>query len=650
MHRLAYLAIAISNFFFISLQLLTAQQPVYGNLLGWQQLSSEHFDILYLPPNQSLARKAARYAEIALVEVGVAYDYKPQSRYSLYLLADKLQLPLTHVSLDALPGESGFFELDAEKKYVTYPGDSRHFYQAVKKEVADILLQEFTYGKRLRDLIQGQTILKQSLWYHQGMVEYLGEGWRYEDEMWLHSLSTDNIDQILDMALEGDGYLHSKLRKSIWRYITHEYGEQKVAEIIYFVNISNSIDAGIISVLGITLNTLTNRWRENLREVAASNSAGRYGLGKMTAKAALPIKKGYRLLQFAFSPITQQYAVYLDKGGLHELYTYDVSTQKYSNRILTSYFANRIIDGLEVQYPLSWSKDGKQLFTTVYQGKSYRMAWYDVVSEKVSFKPVPAKIGRILDADWAHHGRMLAVSALKGASPQIFTLPAQGSNFEAITTDYFDNVDPSWSFDDEYLFFSSNRDTIAVQPSAKLRDTRGLDFDIFSYSFSQQADTFTQLTRSTLIDERKPQAPNSFEVVYLTDETGIPNLKKVNIFLQQESYLTDLQTGLLTYQIFEDRLIFSTPLAAEAALFSVSVDSLPTVTIPELSLFRTEAIMAFQKQQKELAEIERLEDLVQAQESEIQQSPEKQKPLTSDSTQSQNTAEQPQEDTKKVRY
>ena len=77
-------------------------------------------------------------------------------------------------------------------------------------------------------------------------------------------INSMEVDDLLEMAFEGNEPIHRLIRKSIWHFITHEYGEQKISEIIYLVNISHSIESGIISVLGINLNTLTARWKEFL--------------------------------------------------------------------------------------------------------------------------------------------------------------------------------------------------------------------------------------------------------------------------------------------------------------------------------------------------------------------------------------------------
>ncbi len=600
----------------LSLLLSLPRQPLaqhasmLPHITGWQQLTTAHFDILFLSSNKSLANKAARYAEMSLHELSDLYDYNPQSRYTLFLLFDLPQLSMMQQGLAEVPQQAGFFGFAPEQGIVIYSQNSSQLYGAVREQVADLLLKEYSYGKNIRQTIQGQSLLNYAKWYSDGMTDYLGHGWTYEDEMWLNTLSTENIDQVLNLTLEGDAFINQKLRKSVWRYICHEYGEHKVAEIIYFVKISNSLEAGVISVLGITLNTLTGRWRENLREVATNNSSGRNGLGKMPELQEIPLKSGYELIQFAYNAPKNRYALYLNKGGKHQLFIYDPESGDLSSTPIISSLPNEQSEGRHASYPLAWSKDGTKLFTTAYQGKSYDMVWYDLNTNGVSFQPVPGHINRIFSADWAHNGQLLSLSALYGASPQIFIVKAMDREFIPVTDDPFDNIDPCWSFDDQAIFFSSNRDTSLIKVEKRLTDSRNSHFDIFSYQRNSQEDTLKQITFTPSTDEYKPQVTNSFEVVYLTNESGIYNLKKSNIFLPQESYLTDLNTGIFSYQAFEEKLIFSTPIAGKAALFSCRYDLLGEQALPQLSLLRTEVLTSYAKARKEAEEFKKREALL----------------------------------------
>lgn len=583
--------------------------PTLSNYANWQQVSSDHFDILFLSPNKSLADKTARYAEIALQEVSNLFDYNPQSRYTLFLLYDQPQLAMTHHALDATNSKPGLFNISQEHAYVVYPGNSNQFFGAVKHQVADLLLKEFSYGKRLKQTIQGHALLNYAPWYGKGMAEYIGYGWNYDDEMWLNNLASEHIEDILDLTLEGDGYIHRQLRKSVWRYISHEYGDQKIAEIIYFVNISGSLEAGIISVLGITLNTLTGRWRENLREISVYNASGRNGLGKIAESQEIPSKNGYDLLRYAYHPQKDVYALYLNKGGKHQLFIYTPETGQYRATSVTSSQANAVSLGKKSSYPLAWSKDGKRIFTTAYQGKEYMMVWYDIESQKATYTPVPGHISQIMDADWSHNGQLLTVSALYGRSPQVFILKVNDDNFIPVTDDPFDNRHPCWSYDDDAIFFSSNRDTSLLKIKKGKQDGRDRFFDIYSYNRAEKTDTLTQHTFTPATNEFKPNAPNSFELIYLTDESGVYNLKKTNIILQQETYLTDLNTGILDFQAFEEKLIFSTPIAGELALFSARIDLMPTQDLPELSLLRTEKLAVYTQAKRELEAIKQREAL-----------------------------------------
>jgi hypothetical protein len=611
--------------FFLSAPSIFAQlAPGRANLSGWNKVSTDRIDLYFLEGNRALADKAVRYAERALFEVANLYDYRPQARYTLFLLSDAPQLAMTHHMLDPIPQASGVFQLPRSSAYVTYPGSSRGLYQQLKRVLAKLILREFSYGDRLGQAIQNQRLLENSPWYTQGLAAYVGEGWTYEDEMWVNSIASEELERVLDLSLEGEGQLHRTMRKSIWRYVTREYGDQKLAEIIYLVNISHSLESGIISVLGITVNTLTSRWRESLRNLATNNASGRTSLAKLPGLQEVPVKPGYRLLSFAYNPVKDAYALYLEKNGQHELFIYTPENQNYRSTGVISLLPNDLPESQEAAYPLAWSKDGRRLMTTFYEGKEYRLALYEWGRKQPEVFRMAAGIGRVLSMDWAHNGQLLAVSALKGNRPQIFLLKAGTNNFIPITDDPFDNLEPCWSFDDQMIFFSSNRDTVALKVERAAWESYQNHFDLFMYERNGESDTLTQLTRTPATDESQPMAPNSFELIFRTDESGILNLNKINIFLKQKSYLTDLAAGLLHFQTTEEKLVFSAPVEGEPRLFSAQLSQMQARPLTELSLLRTEKLTAFNARRRKMEEASR--DLLAAPKPRKTQEPKPQAP------------------------
>ncbi len=591
-------SLLLGIFCLVSHGLFAQSPPYYANTKNWKYLASEHFDVYFQGGQEALAQRSARFAELACFEISEIYDYRPQSRYALYLLEDAAQLGLTHSQLDQPRRAPGQFSIPRLEAHVVHPGTTHGLYQEVKRSVAGILLREFAYGNRLGQAIQNQLLLDHSRWYSQGLVEYVGTGWSYTDEMWLQSTVGDQLEDVLDQTLEGNSEISKIFRKSVWRYVANEYGEQKLAEIIYLVNISHSLESGIISVLGITLNTLTVRWRESLKDMVDHNASGRMSLGNIKGLEEIPTKKGYHLVAFAYHEKTKQYALYLNKMGKHTLFLYDSQSATYTQTAIQSSYANLVTEGTPMHYPIAWSPDGSRLVTTRYRGHKYDMVYYEVGSKEIAVEPVIGAFGRVLHINWSHNGQLLALSALakNTGTPQLFVGVPQSGNYRQVTEDPYDNLEPCWSYDDASIFFSSNRDTNRLVIQRPRWDNYAHSFDIFQYNRSEPTDTVVQITFTPATNERKPLTPNSFEVYFITDESGILNLSKYNPFIQKNSYITDLPQGIVDFYASDEQLVFCSPIDGQHALFQVAPSGLRVQPLTELTLLRTEYLTYYNEQ------------------------------------------------------
>ena len=88
-------------------------------------------------------------------------------------------------------------------------------------------------------------------------------------------ISSLKFDNLLSFAIEGRGEIQQTVRKSIWHFIVSTYGKEKLAEIFYMTRLTRSAESGIITVLGVSLKTLTERWREWILQEASANADGR---------------------------------------------------------------------------------------------------------------------------------------------------------------------------------------------------------------------------------------------------------------------------------------------------------------------------------------------------------------------------------------
>ncbi len=585
-------------FISFTVQPVVAQEGrTYSNPEGWQRVSTENFDVYYFGENESGARKTAKFAELARFEIGTIYDYKPEEKYSLIYLPGSDAFLQTNLDWKTSETETGVFTLPKRSGPVIDFGTSKQLFEEVKYQVAQQIFKEFAYGDRLGGAIQNQLLLYNPQWFYEGLAEYISSNWDFQDEIWLNSVR--NGDELLELALEGDDHINRVVRKSIWHFIAHEYGEPKISEIIYLVNIAHSIESGLISVLGITLNTLTERWRDFVLSRKKLGRAGRSEIEQMPGLEKISIKHGYELTSFAYNEVEGIIAMYLHKRGLHRLYIYDISSESYIYTGVHSGATSERAQYLDFYYPMAWSPEGDILATTVYNNHKYELAYYNLSNKNAITQSLPKAIQSIHSLAWSHDGAQLALSAYGNGQSDIYVTPTNNPKFTAITNDRFDDIYPNWSLDDKKIFFSSNRSEASLDETPNVLRAYKKHFDVFAFDYEVEGDSLQRITNTPSFNEFQVMPWSSFEVGYISDASGIQNLNRANIFLGQEEPLSNFSFGIQHLDVKDRSMVISTLSGEEQMLYVMDKDNFTVVRNPEPTMLRIEYDANYRKKLNE---------------------------------------------------
>ncbi|MEZ4777320.1 MAG: hypothetical protein R3D00_29355 [Bacteroidia bacterium] len=574
----------------LSTSLFSQAETPFANAPDWKVVTSQNFDVYYSGNNEAGAIRTAKFAEIARYEIGVLFDFKPTERYTLLYASDAMGMMTSNIRQSGQKLSPGVFNLPEKYSIVVHPGTSNEWFAETKKAVALLILDEFAYGHRLGSTLQSELLFYSAPWYREGLAEYVAYGWTYEDEMWMSSIVNSQTD-MLELALEGEGTMNRIARKSIWHFITHEYGEQKISEILYLINISHSIESGIIAVLGLTLDTLTERWREYTVARFYEQVKNRTEIGQIANGEFVPVKGENELTGFAYNSSRNITAVWLNKNGSQSVSLYDPETGHFTETGLKSGFQTNESRFYQFSPPVAWDFEGTQLATTVFRDGKYEIAIFNVETKRIDYTKVPGDIQKIMQIAWSHKGNSLAVSGFHDGQADIFTVRVGSSDFQPITDDIYDDLDPAWSFDDETIFFSSNRsDTEDGLEKEYFRK----NFDLYKYTRTEGETIVEALTLTPEISERQPYATSSFELVYVNDENGIYNLGQINIFQKFTTPFSDLSYGIYRMQTTERMIAISSPEAGKLRLYLIPSSAFTAIRLPEPTLLKLEYSAIYQ--------------------------------------------------------
>ncbi len=572
------------------------------NFKGWEYVSTDFFDVYFIPGNESHAIKVGQYAERARVELTDLYDYRADLRYSLVYFNHSFELMSSNIPLERMSNDPGSYRMPERREYIVHPGDSRGLYQEVKRKVSDLILEEFAFGNRLSSVIQSQILLNNPTWFWQGLSEFVSTGWTFEDEMWISSMRNEDV---LEPALDGEGLINRILRKSVWQYIVSEYGEEKISEIIYLVNVSNSIESGIISVLGIQLPTFSERWREFLKDLSDLNASGRGDFKTVSSKEQpIPLKKGYLLTGYDYHEGQNLLALQLQKEGQHQVFIYDIAGDSWTSLPIQSGYIASSTERLSFVLPISWNTSGTAIATLQYKGHKAYMMVYSLEEKELTRTELPSPLRWVSGISWMQDEDYLVLSGVNNEGTGLYTYSISNETLNPVIEDEFDNIHPAVSLDDRYLFYASNQPPAGkkIDPAVIPDKLLSAHFDIFMLDLTNPSKAPTRLTNSETADELFPKPISGFEIGYLSDQSGIRNFYQLNIFRREFKTLTNLNKGIYTWDGGENVGFFATPEVGKEQLFQIPLSNISADKVPEITLLRENYDLKFRTKAREKRE------------------------------------------------
>lgn len=549
---------------------------------AWKSVATDNFDVNFYSTDAVTATIAARYAEESLWEVCRLLDFKNRSRFSLNIFLS----PNDYIQSNMYPlrktKEGGQTQLYANAGAVVFPGDHRGLQQRIKSEVARMVIFDYYYGGAITASIPYNLLLFVPEWYAEGLPAYIGEGWTFEDELWITSLENANL---LSFALEGDQVVHHRARKSIWYFIATQYGTEKLSEIFYMTRLTRSVEDGIVHVLGITLKTLTERWREFIYQRITENSTFRDQLTDNAEAIKLPANE--RLISFRLHPKEAIAAVYLENKGRQRIALYNFKTEKLEETPIKGGFRTEQYATFRQEMPMAWSPDGKALIATIYREGTEQFAYFNRTTGEVQYIAFQPQLERIFQMSWSHDGKQMVCSGLKTGSIDIYRFTPGSNGFIKVTDDSFDNLHPVWSMDDARIYFSSNRPNDSIKPEEVPYNIYESYYDVWEIDLADKA--LRQITKTPRSDEYPVYAQSSFEIQLVSNETGIYNLYRRNVFVGDSAVQSNITKGLQHVSFADSMMAFLAPVKGEMVLYHADREDFLKESVVMKSMLRLQA-------------------------------------------------------------
>jgi peptidase MA superfamily protein/WD40 repeat protein len=452
----------------VGASVLTAQYGYFGQnkiqyrRFDWRVLRGEHVDLYYYPEEEELGRVALAYAEESYRVLERRFNHAVTRRIPLIVYASHSDFEQTNI-LPFIPPEGLLGVTEFLKRRVALPfrGSYAEFRHTIRHELVHVFqlsltTQTFSRYPRFRQV-------GMPLWWTEGLAEFFSAGEDSRDEMVLRDMTiAGHLPSLPDLAYAYGGLVYP-VGGSIHHFLAEHYGEWRILELYNDIWKYSGFEAALLGVYGRNIEQLSDEWQYWMRQhyypAVASEPPLSITARKLTELAIKPTAyqlPGDSVPSFLFfspaSGYTTIYAENLDGRGRRAVVQGERSEQFESFH----FFESRI----------DVSTNGVATFSSKYAERDALFFW-DLKQSKVVGRYQFPELVSILSPAWAPDGKSVVFSGLSVSGySDIYRLWLTDSGgvdshrpgrLERLTSDRYEDLDPTVSPDGRTVVFSSDR-------------------------------------------------------------------------------------------------------------------------------------------------------------------------------------------------
>jgi hypothetical protein len=491
------------------------RNKVHYSDFDWYVLTTEHFKIYYYKEAKELAEQGAFFAEESYKYLQQKFNHSLIDTVPLIFYSTPLHFKQTNTTPGLIPdGVGGFFEFIKGRVVIPYEGSLGNFKHVIRHELVHV----FMTSKLISELrVHGQiTERLPPLWFTEGLAEYWSTEWDTQAEMVLkdavlngYVVGLNNWERIYGT------YLMYKLGQKACEFISKEYGEEKILELLE----NFWMDDNFSNVLENTIE----------KDYAEFDYEFLYYLKKLyfpdlkNSDNPSQVSKNIYSDGFAHKP------TYTNVNGSEEIFfigNLSGYTSIYKVKLKGKKNARLVIEGETTdefeqfhffRTGIDISSTGLLVFVT-QKGDADALHIFDIKSNKLVTDYSFEKIVRIGSPSWSNDSKKIVFPAEEFTGKNdLYILDTESKELKRLTNDFYDDRDPDFSPDGRYVVFSSDRTSFG-------KDNK---YNIFLYDL--HTDNIDYLTVGNHIDYSPQFSGDGKKVIFTSNASGSQNIWMIDV-------------------------------------------------------------------------------------------------------------------------
>ncbi len=526
----------------------------------WLQYESVNFITYFYGKGRNIAHSVVQFAELDHDEIQNILEHRMNDKIEIIVYTDITDLKQSNIgSEETFMNTGGQTKIVGNKVFVYYNGDHNNLRQQVREGIASVYMNAMLFGSNLQEIVQNAVMMNLPDWFKAGLVSYVGSSWDTRLDNQLRDLILHTKYKDFDSFAEANPKLAGH---SMWYFISQNYGQSTVSNLLYLTRINRSIDSGFLYVLGTSYKKTSKNWFDYFqRRYKTETSLMAKPDGK---KIKFKNKRNLPLSQVKISPDGKKLIYVANEIGKYKVYLQDIRTG--DRKVIHKNGFRNPLQATDYNYPLlAWNPNNMEVAIIFEKQDVIKLQTYDTNSNDKTTEDLDPQYQRVYSMDYVNPGQMVLSATVRGFS-DIFLYYPTTRQTQRITNDFYDDLDATFVKirNKKGILFSSNRNDLLVRPLRMDTILPLNKFDIFYYDLENKSSELVRITNTPYANERNATAVDSTWFSFLSDQSGIDNRQfgfledyipyyeqiislhdGTEIVLHQDSSLTSLDSTLI---------------------------------------------------------------------------------------------------------
>jgi len=504
----------------------------------WYVIETDHFNVYFYESEREAAVDAARMAERSYARLSRVLTHQVSDKIPLVLYASHTDFQQTNITPTLIgEGTGGLTEFTKRRVLLPFTGSYAELEHVLTHELVHAFQVDILFGDR-QGLLSSALVFNPPLWFMEGMAEFLSLGEvDNHTKMWLRDGALQGyLISVEDLAYVGDIRVY-RFGQAIWAYIAEKHGEEKIGQILHKAASSRSVGKAFESVIGVSLEKLSEDWTEQMRRTYLPAIADHEKPSEF-ARALTHHEKDLSDLNLApaISPQGDRIAYISDRSLYNDIYLASAIDGESMGRLVKGERTGGFESLRFLSTSLSWSPDGRRLAFPAKVGGEDALYIFDVKHKKV-VERLRFGLDGLLSPAWSPDGRQLVFVGLDGGRSDLYLTGTDGTGLRQLTDDLYSAKDPQFSSDGTKIAFATD-----YGPAT---DFEELEFGPWRIAILDIATGAVTVPPNQAGKCLTPfWSPDDSEIAFVSDRDGISNLYVMNLESDDVRRVTNVLTGI----------------------------------------------------------------------------------------------------------